>query len=99
MIWLGFSYLLDPSGIKKNVQLFSGIQQNCQAKIALCNGFQFLFVFSSSSYLHMKKLTDLKSFFSRSGVNWPDLEWINTDSITVIKDLTEVPEGCSYVFF
>ena len=31
--------LLDPSGIKKNVQLFSGIQSNCQAKVALCNGY------------------------------------------------------------
>ena len=31
--------ILDPSGIKKNVQLFSGIQENCQARIALCNGY------------------------------------------------------------
>ena len=33
----------DPKEIKKNVQLFSGIQQNCQAKVALCDEFPFRF--------------------------------------------------------
>ena len=85
-------HLLDPSGIKKNVQLFSGIQANCQAKVALCNGY---FVLSKwlifSEYMKIKKLTDMKAFFSRSGVEWPDLEWVNTDGLLSVKDLPEVP--------
>jgi len=35
----------------------------------------------------------MKSFFSRSGANWPEMQWINTDSITALKDFPEVPEG------
>ena len=84
--------VLDPSGIKKNVQLFSGIQENCQAKVALCNGyFNFFYRFKRSDYMKVKKLTDMKAFFSRSGVQWPDLEWVNTDELLSVKDLPEVP--------
>lgn len=38
-------------------------------------------------------MTDMKSFFTRTGVEWPDLEWINTDSIVHDKNLPEVPDG------
>ena len=41
--------------------------------------------------MKVKKLTDMKAFFSRSGVEWPDLEWVNTDGLISVKDLPEVP--------
>lgn len=74
-------YPPNPKGIKKNVQLFSGIQENCQAKVALCNG----------EYMKIKRLTDMKEFFTKSGVKWPELEWINVDSILHDSTLPEVP--------
>ena len=43
--------------------------------------------------MNVKKMTNMKNLFSRSSLQWPDLEWINTDSL--IKDKTQitVPEG------
>ena len=49
--------------------------------------------------MKMKKLTSMKNFFSMNGVHWPDLEWINTDSILQKTTLPEVPEGCNFLFF
>lgn len=46
-----------------------------------------------SEYMKVKKLTNMKSFFTRSGVEWPDMKWINTDSILQEKNLPAVPEG------
>lgn len=48
--------------------------------------------------MKMKKLTSMKNFFSMNGVHWPDLEWINTDSILQKTTLPEVPEGCNFLF-
>jgi singapore isolate B (sub-type 7) whole genome shotgun sequence assembly, scaffold_1 len=79
--------------LKKNVQLFSGIQNNCQAKVALSNGFVFSLHHSPRSYIHAKMLLNMKSFFSRNGVQWPELQWINTDSLIIPSDLPLVPEG------
>ena len=89
-----------PKGIKKNVNLFSGIQSNCQAKVALCNGYVFNNHLNSFSrdFIKMKKLTSMKNFFSMNGVHWPDLEWINTDSILQKTTLPEVPEGFYFLF-
>lgn len=86
---------IDPTGLKKNVQLFSGIQSNCQAKVALSNGFVCSCLLPSRSYIHAKMLLNMKSFFSRSGVHWPELQWISTDSLITPNDLPTVPEGCS----
>lgn len=44
-----------------------------------------------SDYMKVKKLTDMKAFFSRSGVQWPELEWINTDSLLSTNELPAVP--------
>lgn len=38
-------------------------------------------------------LLNMKSFFSRNGVQWPELQWINTDSLIIPSDLPLVPEG------
>lgn len=38
-------------------------------------------------------LLNMKSFFSRNGVQWPELQWINTDSLITPSDLPAVPEG------
>lgn len=32
-------YDIDPSGAKKNIHLFAGIQKNCSASVVLCNKF------------------------------------------------------------
>ena len=74
--------------------MFSGIQTNCQAKVALCNGYcDSIKVLCDRDFMKMKKLTSMKNFFSLNGVHWPDLEWINTDSILHSTPLAEVPEG------
>ena len=95
-----FLFRIDPKGIKKNVNLFSGIQSNFQAKVALCNGYVFNNHLNSFSrdFIKMKKLTSMKNFFSMNGVHWPDLEWINTDSILQKTTLPEVPEGFYFLF-
>ena len=41
--------------------------------------------------MKVKKLTDMKAFFTRSGVQWPELEWVNTDELLSVKGLPEVP--------
>lgn len=48
---------------------------------------------SCRDYQKVKRLTDMKAFFSRTGVEWPEMEWVNTDSIIRDKNLPEVPEG------
>ena len=83
----------DPKEIKKNVQLFSGIQQNCQAKVALCDKFPFAFFIHCSEYMKIKRVTDMKALFTASGVEWPDLEWINLSSILETSSLPDVPSG------
>ena len=53
-----------------------------------------LLFFQTSEYMKIKRLTDMKEFFTKSGVKWPELEWINVDGILHDSTLPEVPAGC-----
>ena len=43
--------------------------------------------------MKIKRVTDMKALFTASGVQWPDLEWINLSSILETSSLPDVPSG------
>ena len=49
--------------------------------------------------MKIKTMTNMKNLFTGSSLQWPDLQWINTDSLIKSKTLSEVPEGmCEFEF-
>lgn len=41
-------------------------------------------------------MLNMKAFFSRNGVQWPELQWINTDPLITSNGLPTVPEGSDF---
>ncbi|CBK24968.2 uncharacterized protein [Blastocystis hominis] len=83
-----------PSGAKKNIHLFAGIQKNCSASVVLCNKF---FIYrnriKSSEYMRVKQLADIKNVFSRISSEWPSVTWRCTDSYVSDLSPCEIPDG------
>ena len=63
----------DPRRLRKDLNHFASIQSSSGSRVALTH----------SMYNYAKKMTDIKSVFSRgsSDMQWPELRWIVVDSI------------------
>lgn len=85
--------LLDPSGARKNIHLFAGIQKNCSASVVLCNKCCTGPSIKCSEYLRIKQLADLKNVFSRISSEWPSVTWRCTDSYVSDLSPCEIPAG------
>jgi acyl-CoA synthetase (AMP-forming)/AMP-acid ligase II len=72
----------DPRRLKKDLDHFVNIQSNCGAKIVLTH----------NSYNYAKKLSGMKSIFSRSSTTWPDMTWISVDDI-IAKEKSNVSKS------
>mmetsp|Transcript_40021 Transcript_40021/g.58865 ORF Transcript_40021/g.58865 Transcript_40021/m.58865 type:complete len:814 (+) Transcript_40021:93-2534(+) len=66
----------DPTQLRKSLFMFTSIQEDCGATVALTN----------SLYSWAKKISSIKNFFSRSSTSWPEMTWIQTDGT-----LKEIP--------
>lgn len=61
----------DPRKLKKDLHHFMSIQSSSGAKVVLTH----------SLYNIAKNVSQLKNLFSTSSVGWPDLNWIQIDSV------------------
>ena len=85
---------VDPSGARKNIHLFAGIQKNCSASVVLCNKFfRIGKAIKLSEYLRVKQLADIKNVFSRVTSEWPSVTWRCTDSYVSNLSPCAIPEG------
>ena len=48
--------------------------------------------------MKIKRVTDMKALFSASGVQWPELEWINLSPVLESSSFPEVPSG-AFLFY
>eukprot|EP01029_Cantina_marsupialis_P020395 TRINITY_DN4777_c0_g1_i2.p1 TRINITY_DN4777_c0_g1~~TRINITY_DN4777_c0_g1_i2.p1 ORF type:complete len:367 (-),score=81.29 TRINITY_DN4777_c0_g1_i2:111-1211(-) len=73
----------DPRQLRKNLFMFTTIQSDCGAKVALTN----------KKYNWAKRLTAVKQVFSSDKGVWPEMDWIVTDSVKPIATpSSELPE-------
>ena len=72
----------DPTQLRKSLYMFTSIQSDCGATVALTN----------SLYSWAKKVSSIKNFFSRGSGSWPEMTWIQTDSTMREIPLDKLPE-------
>lgn len=76
-------YPPDPTRLGKELHHFTTIQQDCGAKVVLTHG----------TYSFAKTIGDMKGFFSfgKKEVSWPDLKWIQVDSVLNAGKIVDAP--------
>ncbi|CAI5716673.1 unnamed protein product [Hyaloperonospora brassicae] len=72
-------YPPDPRKLKKDINMFVAVTQNCQARVAL----------TCSMYYNVKKIAAMKEKFTMSGAApWPEyLSWIVTDDLVSARGI------------
>lgn len=78
---------------KRTFSCFLESSKTVKPKSRYVTSFLSLFFIHCSEYMKIKRVTDMKALFTASGVQWPDLEWINLSSILETSSLPDVPSG------
>lgn len=89
LVMCSFILPSDPTGVRKNVYLFAGIQKNCSASAVLCN----------NEYMHVKRIADAKSLFTSMSSEWPSMAWYVTDPYVADLSPCSIPDDEAALHF